>query len=269
MSVWLCIPSARPVEEANEVLLKWRERGYKIALFIDVEKADEEIQKYCHFRGVGSYPGYAQAVNGLVRNVAAFDSTAEWFVAGGDDTLPDPNHTAEEIATQCFNHFYVPDDSKQVDLRGCGTFGVMQPTGDRFAGGSIDRIAGSPWMGREWCERVNRGRGPFYPRFTHMFGDEALKRTAERLGVYWMRPDLIHFHNHFARANEELNSHAVRRQPPPHLVKWNSPEHWEEMKAIFLELEAQNFEPCMPDYDFERPAETMIGEPIQVDLSGS
>ena len=46
------------------------------------------------------------------------------------------------------------------------TFGVMQPTGDRWGErngiATIDRIAGSPWMGREFCRRMYHGSGPMY-----------------------------------------------------------------------------------------------------------
>jgi hypothetical protein len=239
VSVWLCIPSARPPDQVEPVLAKWRERGYKIALWRDIHSerircADQVM--------IGIYPGYAQAVNGLAAEVLALDPSCDWIVTGGDDTLPDPNHTAEEIAQSCTMYF----------RRGWGrpgpsdTFGVMQPTGDRYAGGSIDRIAGSPWLGREWCLRANGGRGPFWPEFTHMFGDECLKRTAEKLGVYWMRPDLTHFHNHFLRHSDRINSATVSKPVPAHLVKWNTSEHWNEMKTIFKRLEAEDFKSCMP-----------------------
>ena len=35
----------------------------------------------------------------------------------------------------------------------------MQPTGDRFAQGQIDRIAGSAWIGREFARRAYGGNG--------------------------------------------------------------------------------------------------------------
>jgi hypothetical protein len=227
MSVWLCIPSARPNGGTAKA---WKERGYRVALFRDpgsdpVDCADLVL--------VGEYPGYAQAVNALAKEVLAGDADCRWIVSGGDDTLPDPNKTPERIAVECTQYF-------------TGTFGVMQPVADRFAGGSIDRIAGSPWMGREWCERANQGAGPMYPGFSHMFTDEALLRTAELLGVYWKRPDLMHFHDHFTRLSRDVNSPAVGRTPPPHLVKWNTPQHWNESKALFQSLEAQGFAPCMP-----------------------
>ena len=246
MSVWFCIPSARPADEVARVLSKWRSMGYKIALWIDA--GSEEVSnpgKIWDRRIVGEYPGYAQAVNRLIANVMEFDSSADWFVTGGDDTLPDPNKTADDIAAECTEHFGGPL-ALYGHNRPQNTFGVMQPTGDRFAGGSIDRIAGSPWMGRGWCLRANQGKGPLWPEFQHMFVDECLKRTAEKLGVYLMRPDLTHFHQHYLRASDAINAPAVPKPVPEHLVQWNSPEHWNDMKAIFQRLEAEDFASCMP-----------------------
>jgi hypothetical protein len=255
MSVWLCIPSARPPEQVEPVLAKWRERGYKIALWRDAYE-DVPNCNYVRFStenpatGALTYPGYAVAVDVLAHDVLRDDPSCDWIVTGGDDTLPDPNHTADEIAAQCTAHFrryhYGIESHHAAEVGGLATLGVMQPTGDRFAGGCIDRIAGSPWIGREWCLRANQGKGPFWPEFTHMFGDEALKRTAEKLGAYWARRDLTHFHNHFMRKSDAIDSAAVRKKIPPHLVQWNTPEHWEEMKAIFKRLEAEDFKPCLP-----------------------
>ncbi len=250
MSVWLCIPSARPPEQVEPVLTAWRERGYKIALWRDPNSG---IIDCCDWGMVGEYPGYAQAVNKLALRILELDPSCDWIVTGGDDTLPDPNHTAHEIAESCNWHFgsrwsavTAGDCNSFGYIPKSHTFGVMQPTGDRFAGGCIDRIAGSPWLGREWCLRANGGRGPFWPEFTHMFGDECLKRTAERIGVYWERPDLIHMHNHFQRKSDAIDAPAVSKPIPPHLQKWNTRKHWDEMQAIFRRLEAEDFKSCVP-----------------------
>lgn len=228
MTVWFTIPSARPAHEANQALSVWRERGYKVALWRDSDVNAPQ----CDLLLTGRYPGYAHAVNALAKCVLAADVDCEWIVAGGDDTLPDPGDP-QSIAEECKERFG-------------GTFGVMQPTGDRWAGGSIDRIAGSPWMGREWCQRANGGQGPLWPEFAHMFVDQCLLETALRCGAYWPRRDLVHLHKHFLRANESLHA-GVRQAPiPPHLVPWNSPAHWMEAQAIFDRLRMQNFAPCMP-----------------------
>lgn len=105
---------------------------------------------------------------------------------------------------------------------------------------------GSPWMGREWCLRANQGQGPLWPEFAHMFVDEHLMCVAEKLGVYWRRPDLIHLHHHFMRQSTALDSPAVGKPIPDHLKQWNTQKHWNESKAIFERLKAQDFAPCMP-----------------------
>jgi hypothetical protein len=227
MRAWFCIPSARPAHEANIVLRQWNEMGYGIALWRDDAKTDSAM--WCNLRLTGAYPGYAQAVNALAKEVLARDPGCRFVVCGGDDTEPDPTHDPDTIVDQCIARFG-------------GTFGVMQPTGDRWADGSIDRIAGSPWMGREWCERANGGLGPLRPEFTHMFVDQCLMDTAVKCGVFWQRPDLTHLHRHFMRQGETVKQ--VR--PPAHLAKWNTPIHWAEMQAIYLRLKRMDFVPCMP-----------------------
>jgi hypothetical protein len=230
LSVWYCIPSKRPAEEVAPLLRKWKERGYKIALWTDSyapgvtpqysidELANIEMQER-----PDKYPGYPSAVNQLVAVVMRTDWGAEWFVTGGDDVLPDPNHSAEEIAKQCFQHF------------GCN-YGVMQPTGDRDFGDAqgpyIDRVAGSPWMGRTWCGRINQGHGPLWPEYFHMGEDEELQQVAIKYGVFWQRPDLIHRHNHWGRPREgEKMGQAARM--PKFLERANSPEEWRKYKQLF------------------------------------
>jgi hypothetical protein len=227
LSVWYVIPSARPPEEAERCLAKWRAQGYKIALWRDegarVIGADWVMHGW-------QYPGYARAVNVLAKQVLEAHPDCDWIVTGGDDVDPDPNHTADEIARQC------------SDWR-ADTFGVMQPTGDRFAGGSIDRIAGSPWMGREWCQRINQGHGPLWPEYTHNFVDEELQNVAIKYGVFWQRPDLIHLHHHFQRESDALDSKAVARAIPAHLKnKEDNPAvHWTPFKALFNERKRAGF----------------------------
>jgi hypothetical protein len=233
MSVWLVLPSARPVAEVNARMDKWKAMGYKIALWRDVPaaKGSGPAFPYCEILMRGKYPGYARAVNSLVAEVIKRHPEVEWFVAAGDDTDPDPKRIAAQIARECSDHFH-------------GTFGVMQPTGDPWRdvqGKIIDRIAGSPWLGREWCRRANRGQGPFWPEFTHMFGDQMLQEYAKSLGVFWQRPDLTHYHDHAQR-----DPNGNYRPPAPHMAQWNTPQHWQQSKAIFDRLVAGNFQECAP-----------------------
>lgn len=163
----------------------------------------------------GPYPGYALAANAVISQVFQTVPDAQWCVAGGDDTEPDPEWHPEHIALQLEGHF-------------AGTFGVMQPTGDRWANGSIDNIAGSPWVGREWARRAHAGTGALCKEFFHMCVDEALLFAAEKEGVYLRRPDLTHRHNHFCR----LGEHVDWSQPmPAHLVRANSEFEWTKARA--------------------------------------
>ena len=123
------------------------------------------------------------------------------------------------------------------------TFGVMQPTGDRWGdhgegnGAVIDRIAGSPWMGREFCRRMYHGSGPLYNGYYHNFADEELQNVAQKLGVFWQRRDLIHEHRHWARPRGDV------RDMPEWAAKINDPAQsdWDKSKALFAARKAAGF----------------------------
>ena len=185
MSVWYAIPSAR---QDGGTIPAWSQAGYKVAVFVDpgsTTQADLIL--------TGEYPGYANAVNAMCKEILTRWPDTEWIVTGGDDITPDPRNP-DEIAAECTEHFG-------------GTFGIMQPTGDRWAGGSIDRICGSPWMGAEWCRRMYGGNGPLWHGWRHMWVDEELQNVAQGLGVLWQRPDLTHEHFHWHRTGEPEPEH--------------------------------------------------------------
>jgi hypothetical protein len=266
---WYCIPSARPAAEREAIFDLWRAQGYGIALWLDPAPDLPRPDVYVDMRShqaliVGPYEGYARAVNALAAVVLRADPDCDWIVTGGDDVEPDRAHTADQIAWECSLHFpavacwmcngnWEPDqwdgspacpECHNTNRLGPGaTFGVMQPTGDRWAdsrGAYIDRVAGSPWMGREWCLRANGGRGPLWPEFTHMFVDEHIQELATKLGVFWQRRDLIHLHRHALRDNPTFEAW------PAHMRKWTTPEHWRESKAVLDRLRANDFQECMP-----------------------
>lgn len=243
MSVYLTIPSARPPEEAEKVLSLWRRQGYKIALYLDPGK-DGTGYGPLNLTGVDvtGYPGYAIAVNRLIADVMKLDPDAEWFVAAGDDVEPDLNHTAEGIAAQCADYFAMNKGSGKYR-----TFGVMQPTGDRWGEGHshgkdsayIDRVCGSAWIGREFARRMYRGNGPLFPDYRHMFVDEELQEVAVKMGVLWQRRDLIQYHRHWGRTQD--GSAIADPVIPDHLKEVNSGEHWRKYKALFEERKRKGF----------------------------
>jgi hypothetical protein len=261
MSVWLVMPSKRPPEERDPILKLWKERGYKVALWLDGPPFIVNQLLINYWNGATIYHGYAQAVNQLALEVLDQDPDAQWIVAAGDDTEPDANHSAEEIAAQCSKHFAElhagPDAAPGVDLSvksiraalngvAMATFGCMQPTADRWGdhhygkGAYIDRVAGSPWLGREFCLRVNQGNGPLWPEYFHMFADQELQAVATRLGVFWQRPDLTHMHKHWGRAREGERM-APRSRMPQFLERANSAEEWEKGKRLFADRQAAGF----------------------------
>jgi len=235
MSVWYCLPSARPADQAEKVLAMWRERGYKLAVFREMDRGHVEADLLVNTL---PYCGYAVSQNLLIALVLVEDSACDWLVAGGDDIHPDPDHSPEEIACQC---------SDWLAYR----FGVMQPTGDRWGeeplhhdpamrSAYIDRVAGSPWIGREFARRMYGGRGPYWPEYTHMFVDEELRAVALLHGVYWERRELTHFHDHWGRPRSGERFGLADRMPE-FLRKANSWEEWERYKALFAERKAAGF----------------------------
>jgi len=269
MSVWYCVPSKRTPEEGT--LGKWRQMGYKIIVAREEADGDTIADKICW---VDAYLGWPRSVNLLVKIAMELDPAAQWFVTGGDDYVPDLAHDAEEIAQQCTKHFGC---LKQPCDFGCGpceieTFGVMQPTGDRWGEGScttcggrgwynrilregptytncedcsgsgrsalLDRICGSPWLGRDFCRRANGGRGPLNEAYFHNFADEELQCVARKLGVLWQRRDLIHYHQHWART-----SRGDRENEPAWAKAINDPKlsDWERSKTLFAERKAAGF----------------------------
>jgi hypothetical protein len=232
MSVWFCIPSIRP---KGGTIPLWRERGYKVACLRQGEPIDCEMQI-----PTGEYRGWAPSVNILAKWVVEHDPTADWIATGGDDYEPDMANTPEHIGNQCWCHFSVKGDA---------TFGVMQPTGDRWGdtpaaraqyganrGAYLDRIAGSPWMGREWVKRAYGGNGPMFAGYRHMYADEELKEVAEKLGVYWARRDIVQLHQHWGR--KPGDEFADIADCPDFLRPVNTPQHWHESQRLFVERKA-------------------------------
>lgn len=215
MSVWCIMPSIRPVDEANEILDLWRERGYKIALLRQGEPVHADL-----VLSTRTYLGYPTSINILAKSVLAMDSEADWIVMSGDDQECERTYQADMIALLCSNHFN-------------GTLGVMQPTGDRYGKGHIDTAAASAWMGREWCERSYNGRGPLWNEYIHMYSDTELQHVAANLGLFWQNPHITQEHKHWTR----------KAQPacPDFLWEYTKGPSFEHDHKLFHERSAVGF----------------------------
>ena len=225
MSVWLCLPSARA---DSGTIPAWTVAGYRTAIWRDPGSPEIEADIIVH----GKYPGYYMACNILMRAVLTLDKACGWCVCAGDDTLPEPIMAPDSIALSCEAHFG-------------GTFGVMQPTGDNwsdFHAGKmsriIERIAGSPWIGRDFARRAYGGNGPYWTGYFHCGGDEELQCVAQKLGAYWQRPDLTHYHQHWARQNQCSPKPLV---PPAHLARATSQGEWAHYLQEFGSRKADGF----------------------------
>jgi len=130
MSVYYVIPSKRPIKEALQLAREWEALGYDVILHRDMQelckRREEHGETTISYR---PYQGYAESVNHLVQ-LALRDITCSWIVTGGDDVHPERMRLASEIEAECTDHFE-------------GTFGVMQPTGDRW--GEEDILARHQW----------------------------------------------------------------------------------------------------------------------------
>lgn len=180
--VWFAIPSASP-EKCRKTLPVWRDMGYKIAVLQNYERADipADITVWYDY-----YPGWPGSVNILCRKIVP--ASCPIVVTGGDDMLPDPNHSAELLAAQFLQRF--PD-----------TFGVMQPHGDEFM---LARLyCGSPFLGRKWFTSMYGGSGAMFAGYRHNWADNELYWLAKGMGALWERRDLAHHHEHFTRSGEE------------------------------------------------------------------
>ncbi len=190
--VWYAIPSAN-LELCNKCLAAWRQMGYRTAVLMN-ERWSLDTRRPDIFVYRKQYDGYSAALRLLCNHI---DEEADIIITGGDDVYPDPTMTAAEIACQFRERF--PDG-----------FGVMQPIGDDYPG--TDRICGSPWMGRRFCETINGGGGPFFREYTHFFCDEEMFEVTRKLGCLWQRKDLVQYHDHWSRNGGEQQPYHLKHQ---------------------------------------------------------
>lgn len=176
--VWYLMPSASPVNAAKTVPA-WQSQGYRVGILQDRTRFETEADAVVT---ADQYPGWSASINRLFREVVP--QSCRVVVAGGDDMYPDPKCTAQEIADQFMERFQ-------------GTFGVMQPMGDRFE--ATQTICGSPWLGRSWMERMYGGAGGLSEAYHQQWADDELYWVSKCAGRLWERPDLTQYHDHFLR----------------------------------------------------------------------
>jgi hypothetical protein len=218
MSIWLLAPSIR--HDAGEVFAQWQARGYKVAALIDATATEPPSVDV--LVGVEKYEGYGASINRLWSEIAV--EKPDLIIAGADDLYPCEDRTADELASDFFEHFP-------------GGFGVMHlGKFDLSAGTSTDHC----WIGAEYARRINGGKGPVWPEYRHYFDDTELGCVADALGVLWRRPEYGQRHDHWTLKGNER---------PAHLAQ--AGEGWARARALFKERQAAGFPGSEPSGENE------------------
>lgn len=209
-NVWAVWPTANP-PHATATIKLWQAAGYKTAIWVDPGAPRPEGMNVIMR---DKWLGFPHAINRLCHYVPG-----DVVVCAGDDIHPTEGEAMEVIREEFLDTF--PD-----------SFGVMQPTGDRF--GSIDDCCPSPWVGRAFIEQAYEGKGPYNEDYFHYFCDQEIQEVAVKLGAFQQREDLSQYHDHWQREEGDKR--------PPHLMK--ALEGWKRDRNIFKIRQAEGFPGC-------------------------
>lgn len=197
------------IARANATFEEWRKRGYLTAALVYGDErptADVVVDER-------PYLGWGWAVNVLCHRLPKIT----WIVTGGADITPDPVASPSKIEAECEKWFG-------------GTFGVMQPAGDRYGAIETRTACVSPWIGREFRERAYGGRGPMFEGYGHYFADGELMHVAHAAGCLWWREDLTQYHDHYTRHNlpvpETLKPWAAKHAEAKRLYEQRMAANW-------------------------------------------
>lgn len=206
MTIWFCIPSAnRPV--ALETLSIWKRQGYSVALQLDPD-ADPMPSSCCDLQFYRPYKGWAESVNFLMRKVLDTEKDCTLLVTGGDDVMPDLNHSPLQIEDMFYERF--PDG-----------YGVMQPVGHGPTVPARKRklqsqLAWSPLVGPNFAALSYGGNGPFHCGYFHCFVDNEMADVASQQGCWFPNENLTHDHLYFRWAGQPPTFYRknIRRAHP-------------------------------------------------------
>jgi hypothetical protein len=191
-TIWLGIPSAN-IEIAKKTFPIWKDLQYKIAIICpDKLKSNYKglVDILFTESETGGYKGWAKSVNFISNKL----KNVNIIIAAGDDMYPDKNFTAYDLQNQFFEHFK-------------GSFGVMQPYGDKYgsmARPNCEQICGSAWLGKDFRNKINKGKGPLWEEYWHMWADTELYQVAIKYNCLWIRHDLNQYHEHRRRGSHKF-----------------------------------------------------------------
>jgi hypothetical protein len=193
MSIWYAMPSGDHVV-ARECGRQWQARGFKVAVMFDDDEPLATWADLC-LHTHGRFPGYAKATNRLISECIARGATHA--IGGNDDMFPRDACDPATLTSLWGQRF------------GNSTLGVMQPTGDMWGGMPWSAIV--PVIGREYAERINNGRGVYWPEYFSLYSDTELHDVARKLGLYYTEPGVTIYHDHHTRRGSDQLP-AVKRE---------------------------------------------------------
>lgn len=179
--------------EANKTAEYWQKMGYDVGILVDESQYGDDFENPWNVNAsitVEEWQGFPHAANEICTH---FASLYDIVIIGGDDVYPDKYNVARHLEAEFKEHFG-------------GTFGVMNPTGDRY--GLIDQCCIAPWIGAEYIYALD-GR-PYCEEYYHYFCDGELQDVAILNGSFWQRPDLSQYHDHWSRKGESRPKHLQR-----------------------------------------------------------
>lgn len=192
MSWWYAFPSGDHVV-ARQCGRVWQSLGFKVAVMLDDDEPHAAWADVCVHTG-GRFPGYAKSTNRLIAE--CLKRGASHVIGGNDDMYPREGCDLKTLAA-CWH-----------DRFGGSTLGVLQPTGDMYGGMAWSAIV--PVIGREYAERINGGRGVYWPEYFSLFSDTELHDVARKLGLYHTEPGITIYHDHYTRNGSDQLPAAKR-----------------------------------------------------------
>lgn len=216
LNCWVVFPSAT-TSRADSAIDAWSSQGYHTLIYQDIgaKPCKADIVRF------GKFPGYYRIINHLVE--AALCEGADIVTCAGDDMLPDPKATAQDIGRCYLREF----PNGEGVLQACGDPQGMDDKGIPAAA----RICGSPTFGREWILRSYEGNGPFHSGYHSFYADEELKEVAEGHNLLCMAPQFTFMHMHWSWGHMSRQSYQER----------NSSQYWEADAATFSSRKQAGF----------------------------
>lgn len=208
MRCFVCWPTVS-ITRSNDTAREWARMGWQVAVAIDADLPEwavtpDKIVSHVPPLLVREWGGYYSAVSYMARALC-LSHKADIVVAGADNIYPDPQAKAVVVgaafATKFPNGFGVLQpirDAYSVSRRGDSARDYMPGRSMHATPPTTERCE-SPVLGRAWILDMYQGKGPYSEKYRQYFGDVELHDVAQKMGVLWKNPQILHRRDHWAR----------------------------------------------------------------------